>query len=177
LPLLSCGLAKHLCSTKPKHGFPCGLGLAERGSGSEAGAANGLLAEGVQPEGAVDADAASGLQAEGMQLKEEEWGATAAAGTRERRWRRWQDGAGCCQWRWHLCVGIIGPAKVRGAPQCAQRRLGSADRPTRHPNCHDIAQVRSVAVANLRDTVSVSLPVICKFRFSLSNVSGETSAS
>jgi hypothetical protein len=68
---------------KPTDGVPCGLGEAERGSGSEAGAPNGLHPlrrppEGVQPEGAADAGAASGLQAEGMQL---EGGADARTGS------------------------------------------------------------------------------------------------
>jgi hypothetical protein len=89
-----CGMAMHLCSMKPKHGVPCGLGLTGRGSGSEAGAAIGLRPVGVQHEGAADAGAASGLQAEGMELEVgedagtggrlqaegEEWGPATAVG-------------------------------------------------------------------------------------------------
>jgi hypothetical protein len=156
----------------PKHGVPCGLGLAESGSGSEAGAANGQLLEGVQPERAADAGEASGVQAEGMQL---EGGADAGAASR-------------LQAKWVPAAAVGGAARTvrgavsgggayarassapytRGAPQRAQQRLGSADRPTRQPNDHDVAQVHSVAVDNLRHTVNVCLPVIFEFTFSLS---------
>jgi hypothetical protein len=64
---------------KPKHGVPCGLGLAERGSGSDASAVSGLPPDGVQPEGAADAGAASDPQVEGMQL---EGGADAGTASR-----------------------------------------------------------------------------------------------
>jgi hypothetical protein len=140
---------------KSKHVAPCALGLAERGSGSEAGASYELPPEGVQPEGAADAGAASSLQAEGMQLEGgadtgtgsrlqaegEEWGPAAAVGGAARTVRGAVSGGGA------YARASTAPY-TRGAPQLAQQRLGSADFPTRQPNGHDVAQVHSMAVGS-----------------------------
>jgi hypothetical protein len=138
---LICGLAKPTDSMKSNHGVHCGLGMAERGGGSEAGASNGLPQEGVQPEGAADAGAASGLQAEGMQLEGEEWSPPDAVGGAARTLRGAVSGGGA------YARASTAPY-TRGAPQLAQQRLGRADFPTWQPNGHDAAQVHSMAVGS-----------------------------